>query len=279
MRIRVSHISLKWDQSNKQHTHDIEKVFRRWNERRVAWGTGTEAGPGGGNTAKEIVRIAKKYGYRVWVPSVQGEGAASRTDAWIAVREDLVTKDWKTGFDEVVPGSFELYRKNGHREDMTPRWGPKGPIWVSFFSKKIGSNITVVAGHYLTDARSPDSKIIGGVDRWEMNKKIAHAIGELFFEKGEGRDLVFYGGDQNMADHKNDEAQGDTFFGRPITSVQDELKQWKDTGHGPIDVIATYDRDKRVSAVKLLVLGDRNIFLHTDHKYLEGIIAIKDTAN
>ena len=270
MRVRVGHISMQFTDPDRQHTADITKIFKRAVERRQAWITGTEAGPLSGNTGEELIRIGKKYGYLLYVPEVEGkEGtAARRADNWVAVRKDLVKEGtFKQRFVPVIPSSSDL--KEQHPKLPNKQFGPRGVVYVEFDStnRDLG-HVTVMAAHYLTEARRPSSPW------WEWNKKLAQAISDLAKEKGKGTNLVFYGGDQNMADSKNKEPQGDTFFGEPLTSTWDELKKWENTGHGCIDVIATYDADKRVKAINTVSLNDKELFLHTDHFYVEAEIRV-----
>lgn len=277
MRVRVAHVSLEAGDSDKQHTADLEKIFSRSRARKTAWITGTEAGPGGGNLGRELVRIGRKYGYKLWVPSNQKSGSGSATDAWVAVRENLVDRgSWKQGFILGIPGSKQLYEDQGKDGDLSPRWGPKGLVHVQFKSTASGLGVVNVgAAHYLTKARSPKAPKIHGVDHWEQNKKLTDVIGKWAREEGKGRALVFYGGDQNMADNKNKEPQGDTFMGEPLTSMWDEVKFWENTGHGNIDVIASYDKDGRVKALHINALNDRQFFLHGDHFYVEGVFNVE----
>lgn len=270
MKLRTAHASLKAGDTDQQHTIDIEKIFDRAIDRRVAWITGTEAGPGAGNMSKELVRIGGEHGYRMWVPNNQKTGAGKSTDCWIGVRKDLVVSGWKTGFRPAIPGSQELYKRQGLDPDLNPRWGPKGLVTVEFQSLASLGEINIGAAHYLTKARSPRSPELHGVDHWDWNQKLTDVIGEWAREVGKGSSLAFYGGDQNMADDKNKEPQGDTFMGEPLTSMADELKKWQNTGHGAIDVMASYDADGRVRAESFVVLDDKEFFLHTDHFYLEG---------
>lgn len=275
MRVRIAHISLQFSDTNKQHTQDLEKLFDRAVRRKYAWITGTEAGPGARNTGEELVRVAREHNYRPWVPSEQAEGNGRATDTWVAVREDLISGGWEQGYIPVIPGSSALYRENGHDPDSNPRWGPKGVVHVGFDSDVFGSRVSVASSHYLTGGRSPSAGPVKGVDHWEWNETLARAIGDWFREAGRGRNLAFYGGDQNMSDKKNDAPQGDTFFGANVTSVQDELKKWEGTGHGPIDVIATYNKDGRVSALKVTVLDDKEFHLHTDHFLVEALVNVE----
>lgn len=275
MRVRVAHVSMQFGDSDAQHTADVTKLFDRAVRRRVGWITGTEAGPGSGNTGKELIRIAKEHGYRPWVPSEQAKAHGRSTDCWIAVREDLITGNWKRGYIGAIPGSSQLYEENGFDPDSNPRWGPKGLVTVSFDCDALQGRVNIGATHYLTGARGPGSPVVKGVDHWEWNNKLAEVIGDWVREVGKGKALAFYAGDQNMADSKNAEPQGDTFFGEPLTSLADELKNWQNTGHGPIDVIASYNRDGRVSGLKFEVLDDREFFLNTDHFYLEGVFNVE----
>lgn len=274
MKVRVSHASLQFSDTNKQHTADIEKIFTRLNARRVAWITGTEAGPGSGNTADELVRIGKNHGYRMYVPAA-GDGEGRATDCWVGVRQDLITKNWKTDFRPAIPGSQELYKEQGVRPDSLPRWGPKGLVTVAFDCDKLQGRVNIGAAHYLTGARDPDDSTVKGVDHWEWNKELAKEIAVWAKEVGRKHDLAFYSGDQNMADSKNDQPQGDTFMGGPLTSLADELKKWKNTGHGPIDVIASYNKDSRVSGLDFEVFNDKRFFLNTDHFYCEGLFDVQ----
>lgn len=267
MRIRTAHASLQFNDSDKQHTHDIEKIFDRAVDRRQAWLTGTESGPGAGNTGRELIRVARDHGYRPWVPEHQANGIAQHTDCWIAVREDLIEGDWKRGYEHVIPGSNQFEDEM----DLNGKvWGPKGLVHVAFDSTPKGlGRINIGAAHYLTGGREPGSKY------WTLNEYLSSAVGDWARKVGEGPGLVFYGGDQNMADDKNDEPQGDTFFGEPLTSTWDELKKWESTGHGTIDVIASYNKDRRVKALRTFALNDKEFRLNTDHFYVEAVFDVE----
>jgi hypothetical protein len=266
MRLRTAHVSLQFSDSSGQHTHDVEKVFRRAKQRRQAFVTGTESGPGAGNTGSEIVRVARENGYVPWVPEVQARGIAHHTDCWIAVRKDLIDGDLEKYFELVIPGSGQL---DGLAHASGKKWAPKGLLSVSFDSTNDDlGRVSVGAAHYLTGGREPGNPF------WEWNKKLGKEISDWAVEMGKGSDLVFYQGDQNMADGRNDQPQGDTFFGGPLTSTWDELEKWENTGHGCIDVIASYNRDKRVTALKTNALNDREFRLNTDHFYVEATFEV-----
>jgi GH25 family lysozyme M1 (1,4-beta-N-acetylmuramidase) len=269
-RLHMTHVSMQFSDNDAEHIADCNKVFARAAKRGVAWITGTEAGGGSGNLSQALVAAAKANGYRIWVPSAKRRPAAEggTTDCWIAVRRDFIKGNWEQGFIPAIPGSRSLYEAQGLDGDKTfPRWGTKGLVWVSFDS--VLGRINIGAGHYLTQARHPKA-VVKGVDHWEWNKKFAGIISDWAVEQGAGEALVFYGGDQNMADSLNDQPQGDTFFGGPLTSAADELKRWENTGHGPIDVIASHDADGRVEAAYWRVLDDSEFALATDHFMCEA---------
>lgn len=277
MRIRVAHASLQFGDTNKQHTADITKIFERANARKYAWIMGTEAGPGANNTSDELVRIGEDHGYKMWVPSAMVKHDAkegSTTDCWIAVREDLVVSGWKTGFDVAIPGSAELYKEAGVTAKF-PRWGTKGLVHVQFKSRPELGVINLGCAHYLTGARDPEHATINKVNHWEWNQKLAGVIAKWAKTVGKGSALAFYSGDQNMADQRNDTPEGDSFMGGPLTSLADELKDWQNTGHGPIDVIASYNGDKRVVGQSFTVLDDREFPLNVDHFFLEGVFRVE----
>lgn len=278
VRLDVMHASLQFSDSDKQHTQDLLALFKRAVDRKVAWLTGTEAGPGAGNTNDELIRIGKEMGYRVWVPSSKQKRPKGvkgwSTDCWIAVREDLIDGNWTVDFIPAIPGSSELYEAQGLPGRTLPRWGPKGVVTVSFDNDLLG-RINLGAAHYLTQARSPRTGTVKGVDHWKMNERLAKAITDWAVTTGKGTALAFYGGDQNMADNRNSEPQGDTFFGGPMTSTWDELGKWENTGHGTIDVIASYDADGRVEALMSRALDDKEFFQHSDHFVVEAAFAVK----
>ena len=273
MRARMAHISLQFSDSYENRIEDIESIFSRATNRYYAWITGTEAGASAPGTAEALVRIGEKAGYRLWVPASYNEGPGKNSDCWIAVRENLIHGGWKTEFVPVIPGSGTLYAKQGLDPNLKPRWAPKGVTSVSFNNRRVGE-INIAAAHYLTRGTNPDSPPIHGVDHWIWNKKLANAVTRWAEDVARGRDLGFYGGDQNMSDKNLD-----TFFGGPITSAGDELQHWESTGHGPIDVIASYNRDKRVRALTWETFNDKEFPLNTDHFLCEAYYEIADLPN
>lgn len=261
MRVRTGHVSLQVSDTNEQHTHDIEKIFKRAVERRYAWVTGTEAGPGSGNTSRELIRVSRAKGYRPWVPDLQAEGAAGATDCWLAVREDLIEGDWEPGYLPAIPGSNTLHEEDPELPDK--RFGPRGLVNVSFESIPALGKINLGVAHHLTDGRTPDSPW------YEWNQKLDRVIVKWMREVGAGPALAFFNLDRNAPDTRNDtERIGDS------TTLADELRKWQDTGHGPIDWMSSYNKDGRVSGHNYTVLDDKEFFLHGDHFLLEGVFNI-----
>jgi hypothetical protein len=269
--VKVMHASLQFSDRPDQQKEDVTDLFARAQKRGVWWLTGTEAGPGAGPTSDLLEELGKAAGFKTWVPSAhKGKGWA--TDCWVAVDLDRIEKGtWNTGFEPGIPGSHELYAEQGlpNPGDIQPRWGPKGVVWASFGNADIGP-VSVAAAHYLTKGRSQKGQPIKGVNHYTWNIKLAKVVGDWAREHGKGKGLAFYGGDQNIVDRTDD-----TFFGQPLTSAWDELKKWDNTGHGNIDVIASYNGDGRVAAQDIRALDDNEFFQHADHFVIEAEFKVR----
>lgn len=231
--LTMVHASLQFSDTAEQKRADVERIFKHGADIL----TGTESGE---KPLSGLVKdAAKRYGYKVhqW------------RECWVAVRKDIAVKgSWVKG-DVFVIDNDALRGTRGH---------DRGFPWLSFEHVTLG-RITVAAGHYPTGGRHP-----GGLNYW-INRKYAEALGDWARKHGKGTGIVFYGGDQNMLDNKVD-----TFFAEPLTSVQDELGKYPNTGHGPIDVIASYDGDRRVRAVSLRKLRRG----HSDHLPIEAVYRV-----
>lgn len=233
-RLTFQHTSMQFSDTDDQMRSDVEKIFSRGRDIL----TGTEAGGQKSKPLPDILRAAgKKHGYRVHI---------ARGD-WIAVSKDLVTDGWNEGFIPVIDSSEGA----GKHTD-------RGVVWAAFNTEELG-RIHVAAGHYLTKGRRK------GDPNYELNRRFAAALGDWARKVGKGPDLAFYGGDQNIVDRDND-----TFHGEPLTSLWDEVGRYENTGHGNIDVIASYDRDGRVVGRSIRALDDSELHLHTDHFLVQG---------
>jgi exonuclease III len=204
--------------------------------------SGTESGE---EPLVTLVReAAERHGYRVHMAR----------GVWVAVRKDLVKPGTRvrTGYVDVVQ-SFE--GKGRHTD--------RGVVWLTYEHATLGQ-ITIGCGHYLTDGRRP------GDPNYTHNRRMAEAIGQWAVKKGAGGAIVFYSGDQNIVDRTED-----TFFGSPLTSAWDEIGRWENTGHGNIDLVASFDEDRRVKAKSITALDDDAIPLHTDHFLVDAVYSVR----
>ena len=256
--VSCAHASLEFSLSPAQHTHDIEAIFAHESARDAKWITGTEAGRAANNTAKELTRIGKAHGYTVFVPK-------AGTDCWVAVAEDFIGGEWKTGYTKVIDSS----RKSGDPH----HYCEKGVVWVQFFSTTYGT-ISIAAAHHLTAGAATDAgRATDPVNHQAANMRLSHAIGDWATEHSSRRNLAFFGGDTNMRDKDTD-----VFFGAPLTTLWDELNVHENTGHGNIDVIASCDHDGRVVGKSCHALDDKEIQLDGDHFLVDGAFYVRPIA-
>ena len=251
MIVECAHASLEFLDRAREKQHDVHQIFERARKSGLRWVTGTEAASGGGPLAQLIHDEAKKHGFRSWVPSLNG----INTDCWIAVDKEFFTKgSISRDYIPVVPSSEAFYAERGMSPVGRPRWAARGLTIVSFKNPDLGE-FNIAAGHYIVAAAGFEP----------LNRKIADTAAQWASDVAKGPGLAFYAGDQNLNDKSKD-----TFFGAPLTSVWDELGKWDDTGHGTYDVIATYDRDRRVRPVYIRALKDQRFPLFSDHFFVEA---------
>lgn len=249
-RLRLAHASMQFSDTPAQMAQDVAAIFERAVNRNYAWLTGTEAGAGADPLPRLLAEAAKANGYRLFKPA--------RTDAWIAVRRDLIAGGWDEFYTKVLDGSA------GKSTD-------KGPVRVSFDTEDLG-RVSVLAGHFLTKGR-PDAKDPAYRVNASHNTRLARAIADEAKRCAKGNALAFYGGDNNINDRTDD-----AFIVDGFTSVSDELGKWPNTGHGPIDVIGTWDKDGRVKALRWAAFPDRAFPLHTDHFLVEAVVEVRELA-
>lgn len=249
--IKIMHASGQFSDTAAQHKADAIALFETAKKKDVGWLTTTEGGPGAGgsNWTKNFVAQAKLHGFETT--------SQAGTDAMIAVNKDLIDGNYKSYVSPIiVPG-----KAHDH--------AAKKVIAASFHNKELG-NISVMAGHYLTKGR-PDAKSPEYRQHLAENKAFAKAIGEYAAKAGAGKDLVFYGGDQNIVDRINDTFLGQTKF----VTAWDELKHYENTGHGNIDVTASWKPDARVKALSCHALNDKRLFMNFDHFVVEAVYRIR----
>lgn len=249
-RLRLGHASMQFSDTPAQMAQDVRAIFTRAVNRDLAWLTGTEAGAGADPLDRLLREAAKANGYRYFRPKA--------TDAWIAVRRDLIAGGWDEHYAKVLDG------QRGHYTD-------RGVVRVSFDTEQLG-RLSVLAGHFLTKGR-PGAKDPAYRVHVPENTRLAQAIADEARRCAKGSALAFYGGDNNI-----DDRHDDAFIVEGFTSLSDELGKWPNTGHGPIDVIGTWDKDGRVKALRWAAFPDRELPLHTDHLYVEGVVEVRELA-
>ena len=240
MRLRVAHSSGQFSDSPQRQVDDAKRLTAAMLLRRWHWLTGTEGGP-----RSQLPVAFKDLDDPAGLKFRQGVTG----DVWVLHRKDLFTGKVETRFHKVVDG-------------VAGQFGDRGVLRVTGQCPATNSKLTILVAHYVT---SGQPNRLGTRSEW--NQKIADKVGALGTKYGQGRALVFYGGDQNTDDRKFD-----TFRGAPFTSLQDELGRYEPTtpDHGRIDVIASYDHDTRVKGLSVLVLDDSGLYLDTDHFLIEG---------
>lgn len=225
---------MQFSDTDQQMAKDIDDLFSR---KKDVLG-GTEAGGELSKPMPDLLRAAaKQYGYKLHI----GRGD------WVAVRKALAAGKFETGYVPVLEST-----------DGAGKHTDRGIPWVSCETKHLG-RLTVGAGHYLTNGRRP------GDPNYKLNTRYADAIGEWAEKHGKGSGVVLYLGDQNIPDRDYD-----TFRGSPLTSCWDELEKYENTGHGNIDVIASYDRDGRVTCTGARALDDQEFRQNSDHFVTEA---------
>jgi hypothetical protein len=242
--IKIGHASLEVFDTLDQATTDMEKL--------ADLGCHMLAGTESGDVARKVrlAEVLRDEGYRVFFPA--------QTDGWIAVKRNMVHLDWDPKYTPIIPSSGAINDPHPHDE--------RGVVQVSWRHDTLG-RITFLTSHYLTLGRFPDQARRDDprchVDHVMWNKRLANQLSQAAI-RGSGRDdargISFVTADTNL-----DDSITDPFFGKPLTTCWDELQKWPDTGHGPIDVIASVDNDGRVKCQSAKAVTDRDIHLATDH--------------
>src|SRR5215831_9758823 len=238
--LNVMHCSMQFSDSAEQKKADAGKIFNRVAATNKAWVTGTEAGLGASaDLRKFLAAMAKAHDYRFFATS----------DVWLAVdRERIMPKTWKTGWIKTLESGTG-----------SQNFSDRGILWAQWEDQDLKAVTSIGVSHYMTHGRKPKDEY------YAANTKLTKAIGEWGKVHGAGSNLAFYAADSNIPDRTDD-----VFRGQPFTTLADELKAWENTGHGSIDIIASYDYDGRVKGKYWRVLDDKEFFLNTDHFAVEG---------
>jgi len=240
------HCSMQFSDSKEQKAADAHKIFTRVANGKKAWITGTEAGLGASADLRRFLeKEAKAADYRFY----------AKSDVWVAVRRERIEpKSWRTGWIQTLESGTG-----------SQNFSDRGIAWATWDDVVLKATVSVGVSHYMTHGRKP------GDEYYVSNTKLTKAIGAWGREYGKGGKLAFYGADANIPDRTDD-----VFRGAPFTTLADELKDWQNSGHGSIDIIASYDYDKRVKGKYWRVLDDKEFFLNTDHFACEGGFTVAD---
>lgn len=242
--LRMQHTSLQFSDTAEQQKHDVRQLFISGKDYPIK--TGTE---GGAETATYdwLRYFGKEFKHSVHV--VRGN--------WIAVDQRIIKNGtFKRGEvfvaknDIIVGKMHDRLLATVEFEHQDPRMG----------------HIAVGCAHYATKGQRP------GDPNYDINKRYAERINTWMKNNAQGSDLAFVNGDFNMVDSLPGQ---DWAFGGHWTSMADELKAWENTGHGPIDGFASYDRDGRVSAKDFDVLRDGQVRMFSDHYVVRGEWKVK----
>jgi hypothetical protein len=239
------HCSMQFSDSKEHVQSDAKKIFDRAAKRKIDWITGTEAGEDPVRSAVKTQAGEHDYTFREF------------KSLWIALRKDTMKRAGRSHEEFTVVDN-----------DLTVGAGHDTSLLVERFTHTEAGQVTVMCSHYPRFGR-PGAKDPQYRANLKYTQQIAHFIGDK--AKLYGKDsLVFYGGDQNIPDNVSD-----TFFGEPMTSLGDELHKYPNTGHGPIDVIASYDGNKNVRGEYWRGLSDKTFALYTDHYPVEGGFVVR----
>lgn len=245
IRVRIQHTSMQFSDDHEQHKHDALRLFSRARLRDVWACTGTEAGDNAQHHDLHdlLVNSAHRHGFYI---------RTTHAGEWVALNRQYL-ESFKSGFDgPFIPG------KAGSN-------APRGIAWASAEAKNGFGRFTFGAAHYLT-RRSIEQT-------GHNNALLIQGIGDFGRKYGKMSDVCFIGADVNT-----DDAAFNVFNGEPFTSIADELGKHPPThGNHAIDVIASYNHDRRVKGYRYNVYRDPEVHLFSDHFMLEADYLVEPT--
>lgn len=242
----VAFIPGEFNLSDAKHEVFVKRLLAFCVENEVDLVSGTEASKSPRNNTRELLLdLGPKSGYHV-TSTPHGE--------WVAAAHKF-GKVKSTKFTPVIPAKHGLASQGGHdvRGILTQTVEPH--------DERLGTTHHGVA-HWLTSGVDPNTL------RGHQNIVLEDEIGHWGKEAAQGKDIAFFSGDTNRDDQFKD-----AFDAKPFTSCWDELGKWpvthpsnKAETKGPtLDLVASWDRDKRVSCHKAVVLDDHDLPLPVDH--------------
>lgn len=242
--LKHQHTALQFSDDRREQVWDVEQLFKR--AKAFPLKSGTEAGK---ETASHnaLIECAKDYGHDI---------KFGRSN-WVAVDKKIVKKGSLKKDTVFVVSNDKLF---GHQHDRDFPY-----IMFTHVDDRIG-RISVAGFHYSTKGRLP------GDPNNDTNELYAKKIAEWMHKVARGSNIALGAGDFNMIDSLEKQ---DWAFGRPFTSMADELGTYKDTGHGPIDGFVSFDKDGRVKAKKFEVLKDNEMKMYSDHYVCRGTWTVR----
>ena len=250
LRVKVAHCSMRFGISEAKKIKDFDTLFSRG----YYWITGTEAGPGAGNSQKIMKAAARKWGYYLVVSSKYG--------TWVAVRKTLTTS---AGVRKTESHALD----NSTKLKTPGKFGAKGVVGATFNTGKIYGKISVGAVHYTNTSGS------GGKTKKKLfDTKYAKVLVAWRKRRVKYGSLVFMGGDMNRNDRTNDVFMGQGGFITCWDERDGAYPHTSEGNHGTIDVIARMTGTSRVKLVSCRHWNDNGIFMNTDHYIIEAVYDI-----
>jgi GH25 family lysozyme M1 (1,4-beta-N-acetylmuramidase) len=242
--LHLQQASMSWRDSDAQTRADFREIFSR---KADAVGF-TEIY---GN--EPILRDeAKKAGYSVVTGPSQGTAETA-----IAVRHPITAQ----GFTLVNPGVKGRPPHEGH--------SARHATWVRFDWQD--NDVFYAEGHWVTLNHNDSERV---TEHAEMSR----ALAQLVAEHAKGSSIGFCAGDTNMDAETDDGKAGvrALFAEAGLTVIWDELGEYPAThgseAHGAtIDVIASYDPDKRVTGKRAKAWP----LLNSDHRQVSAFFDVK----
>lgn len=250
----IHHNSMQFSDTNPQHEHDAEAVFDLAVDK-DAWAvTGTESGlaPDNHDLHQYLTHYAQQADFYIF---------AHKWGEWVALN-----KRYLHHFEHNFMGPF-IEGTHG----VNPAHGSHAPRGITLVTARaVDDNLgqlTFGVAHFLTDR----SESVSG-----SNMPLIRGVEQYGRAYGQGSDVCFFNADANENDAKQD-----VFKGGPFTTIADELGKHPAT-HGvnkkkgnPIDIIASYNPDKRVHGEEYFVFDDSNVKLFSDHFICRGVYSVR----
>lgn len=236
--LRGGHSSGQFSDTEKQQTADAHRLAKKMRDLELHFLTGTEAGSK--SVLAEAWRgIDQKFGLQF------RKGRSG--DQWLVHRIDLfegkVTQEWHKILDG-VSGKF----------------ADRGYVTAGGHSPLVGSDLTIMASHWLTDPTDHNRPDGPG------NARLSAAATVLGREYGKKHDLCFLGLDANRSERE----PGGLVLDAPFISLAQDTGKILNTGHGAIDGLCRYENDRRVHGLTWDVLDDSEFRLASDHYFCYG---------